>query len=202
MIRAVILDYGGVLVARHPHFPSFIKAAADLGVSAEVLKQSVYGDKNELWDRAKVGAISEEAYWLTIAQRLNLPVDQIKWLRSQVFETVVLHTEFVEYTKTLKNTVRLAILSNAIPSFSDTWKILGFYAWFDVLINSAVEKVAKPDPAIFELAAERIGVPPQDCVFVDDQAKNTNAAARLGFHTILYETHEQAIQELRPLLNP
>jgi hypothetical protein len=37
---------------------------------------------------------------------------------------------------------------------------------------------------------------------VDDQAKNTDAAARLGFHTILYETHEQAIQELRPLLNP
>lgn len=65
-------------------------------------------------------------------------------------------------------------------------------ATFDTLVISAEVGLRKPDPAIFELAAEWLGVAPQGCVFVDDLAHNVRAAERVGMRGVLHTGDEDA----------
>lgn len=61
------------------------------------------------------------------------------------------------------------------------------FARLRAIVVSGREKIAKPDPAIFALACERAGLGPEALLFVDDSRANIEAAARLGFHTHLFE---------------
>lgn len=60
-------------------------------------------------------------------------------------------------------------------------------AHFDVQLISGEVGVRKPDPAIFELAAQQVGVGPQGCVFVDDRQRNVDAARGVGMEAVLHE---------------
>ena len=55
---------------------------------------------------------------------------------------------------------------------------------FDVVVESAVERLRKPDPAIYKLACERLGLQPAGCVFLDDIGRNLKPAAAMGMRTI------------------
>jgi len=63
---------------------------------------------------------------------------------------------------------------------------------FDVVIESAVVGLRKPDPAIYELAAERLGLPPERCVFVDDLPGNLKPARAIGMATVLHRGDAEA----------
>lgn len=68
----------------------------------------------------------------------------------------------------------------------------------DVVV-SGVEGVAKPDPRIYRLAAERIGLPPAQLVFVDDRADNVEAAEELGMHGVVFTDADALVERLRRL---
>lgn len=68
-------------------------------------------------------------------------------------------------------------------TFAETAKRFDFLNEFDGVVVSGEEGVIKPDPAIFELLAERCGLVPGRTLFVDDSAKNIESAGRLGFYT-------------------
>lgn len=63
-------------------------------------------------------------------------------------------------------------------------------AHFDVRVISGEVGLRKPEPAIFELAAQRVGVAPQACVFVDDHERNVVAARRLGMAAVHHRGDE------------
>jgi 2-haloacid dehalogenase len=65
----------------------------------------------------------------------------------------------------------------------EAWPLLGE---LDGVLVSGTERLAKPDPAIFELAAERFGLDPATTVFVDDVQRNVSAAEGCGFHALLF----------------
>jgi 2-haloacid dehalogenase len=67
----------------------------------------------------------------------------------------------------------------------------------DDVVVSGTEKVAKPDPAIFELAVARTGLRAEDLVFVDDSAKNVAAAIESGLDGILFTGADDLRQQLR-----
>ena len=69
-------------------------------------------------------------------------------------------------------------------------------AHFDVVVESSVEGIRKPDPAIYRLACERLGVDPARCVFLDDLGINLKPARAMGMHTIKVVDEDQAIGEL------
>ena len=69
-------------------------------------------------------------------------------------------------------------------------------AHFDVVVESSVEGIRKPDPAIYRLACERLEVDPARCVFLDDLGINLKPARAMGMHTIKVVDEEQAIGEL------
>ena len=69
-------------------------------------------------------------------------------------------------------------------------------AMFDVIVESSVEGVRKPQPRIYEIACERLGVAPARAVFLDDLGINLKPARAMGMTTIKVATEEQAIREL------
>jgi epoxide hydrolase-like predicted phosphatase len=67
---------------------------------------------------------------------------------------------------------------------------------FDVFIESSVEGLRKPDPRIYTLTCERLGVQPSEAAFLDDIGSNLKAARALGMTTIKVDAPEQALEEL------
>jgi putative hydrolase of the HAD superfamily len=71
---------------------------------------------------------------------------------------------------------------------------------FDLIVESAVEGLRKPDPRIYELTCERLGVSPTDAVFLDDLGVNLKSARALGMTTIKVADPEAAVAELAATL--
>ena len=71
---------------------------------------------------------------------------------------------------------------------------------FDVFLESSVEGLRKPDPRIYELVCERLGVPPEEAVFLDDIGANLKPARAMGMTTLKVETPEASLEELAEIL--
>ena len=71
---------------------------------------------------------------------------------------------------------------------------------FDVIIESSKEGIRKPDPRIYALACERVGVAPQAVVYLDDLGINLKPARDLGMTTIKVVSEQQAIDDLSRIL--
>jgi HAD superfamily hydrolase (TIGR01509 family) len=71
---------------------------------------------------------------------------------------------------------------------------------FDVVFCSGDEGVVKPDPTAFEITLERLGVKPEESVFIDDTMQHVEASRKLGLHGILFTTAETLEKELDGLL--
>jgi putative hydrolase of the HAD superfamily len=79
----------------------------------------------------------------------------------------------------------LAILTNNVREFGRYWKATVPIDLFDVVVDSCEEGIRKPDPEIYRRTAERLGVDPAECLFLDDSAANCDAAAAIGMATIV-----------------
>lgn len=89
-----------------------------------------------------------------------------------------------------------ALTNWSAETFPVAKELYGFLARFQSILVSGEERLIKPDPAIFELMLKRIGHPASTCLFIDDSAKNIEAAADLGFDAILFASPEQLQAEL------
>ncbi len=91
-------------------------------------------------------------------------------------------------------------LSNMEPAaFAVRRARFPFMGWFDALVISGLEGVAKPDRRIFEILLRRHGLRPERCLFVDDQARNVDAARELGLIAVQFSSAAQLRRDLRAL---
>jgi putative hydrolase of the HAD superfamily len=67
---------------------------------------------------------------------------------------------------------------------------MNIHHWFDDVISSADVGLAKPDHAIYRLAAERLGLPVEECLFIDDTERNVVAAREVGMAAIHFRIYE------------
>jgi 2-haloacid dehalogenase len=94
--------------------------------------------------------------------------------------------------------VRLFALTNwSAELFPVALERFDFLGLFEDVVVSGVEGVAKPDPRIFALLAERTGLPLADCVFVDDKPENVEAARTAGLDGVLFTGGELLRTQLR-----
>jgi putative hydrolase of the HAD superfamily len=83
--------------------------------------------------------------------------------------------------------VKLGLLSNANRGFTDRLRELGVAALFDDVIGSGDVGLAKPDPAIFRLAAERLALATSECLMIDDQPQHVAGARAAGLRAHHHE---------------
>ena len=106
--------------------------------------------------------------------------------------------ESVEILRELKNKGEsiYALTNWSGETFQIAEERFDFLQWFDGTLVSGVEKMAKPDPAIFHLLLKRYELRAQDCLFIDDSKTNIEAAARIGFETHHFNSAAGLRQEL------
>jgi len=96
--------------------------------------------------------------------------------------------------------MRCYVLSNMEPeAFRIRRSRFPFMHWFEAYVISGIEGVAKPDRRIFEILLHRHGLRPQSTVFIDDQARNVNAARELGLHALAFSSAAQLRRDLEAL---
>ncbi|MFF8249468.1 HAD-IA family hydrolase [Streptomyces griseus] len=106
--------------------------------------------------------------------------------------------EVVALLRRARTHVPLVIVTNATLRLDADLALLGLSDLADAVVSSAVEQVAKPDPAIYRIAAARAGVPPSRCLFVDDRQENVDAATALGMTGVLYREPDDLRRALGP----
>jgi HAD superfamily hydrolase (TIGR01509 family) len=92
----------------------------------------------------------------------------------------------LELVRRLRPRYKLSVLSNADISLRARLERDGVHTLFDDVVVSAEVGMAKPEPAIFRLAAERLGLAPAECVFVDDLDDNVEAAREVGMRGVIH----------------
>ncbi|RLC92337.1 MAG: HAD family phosphatase, partial [Chloroflexi bacterium] len=111
--------------------------------------------------------------------------------------------EVVAAARALRGRYKVALLTNAFPGQDDMIRErfgLDVHTEFDVYVNSAYVGLRKPDPAIFHLTLEQLGVAPQQAVFLDDGLRNVDSARELGIHTVQFVDPATSLAELEALL--
>lgn len=132
---------------------------------------------------AAEGRITAEELW----RRCGFS-DHIQQMEEDYLDTMLeLDPDIPEVLEDLSRHYRLAMLSNDIGSWSRHLRShFGLDEYFEEAIISGDVGVRKPEERIYQLAADRLGLKPQECVFVDDRPGNLEPAAALGMRTILY----------------
>lgn len=106
----------------------------------------------------------------------------------------------VEMLRLAQAHVPVVLVTNATLDVEDDLALLGLAYFADDVVNSARIGVVKPDARIYEIAAERAGVPMGRCLFVDDRAENVEAAVALGMTGVVYGAIADLEEALAPLL--
>jgi epoxide hydrolase-like predicted phosphatase len=198
MIKAVIFDFGRVISAQKP--PSlFRRYEEELGLAAGTINPIMFG--SPAWQETLVGKKTGEEFWHAIGPQLNLHTpEEINAFRRRYRADEAINEGVLDIIRRLHGHYKLAVLSNSPPGLSrwlDEWEVLDL---FDVVFCSGDEGVTKPDPAAFEMTLERLGVAPEETVFIDDSFGHVEAALALGLHGILFTTAEALEGKLDDLL--
>jgi putative hydrolase of the HAD superfamily len=198
--RAVIFDWGGVMEA----LPTEADVAAwerRLALAPGVLPQVLWGD---VWRKLEVGAITDEDYAQHITDELGLPDHEAALHFLQTFYTSDRFNQAViGAARVLRGRYQVAVLSNAFPTQSEVIREqhgIDVHAEFDVYVNSAEVGLSKPDPSIYRLTLERLGVAPEQAIFLDDSLRNVDAARQVGIHAIHFVDPDVSLVELERLL--
>lgn len=172
-MKAIVLDMYGVVIRQtgDDFVPHVQKTFPEKSV------EEIYTP----WLRADIGEIPSLKIWELIGFSGDLAQVEKEYL-----DTLELQDGVLDFLEKAKKTYKLALLSNDSSEWSRYLREkFGLERYFEAVCVSGDLKMAKPDPRMFLLAAERLGVKPEDCIYVDDRRSNLNAAESLGMRPIL-----------------
>ena len=195
--RALIVDMGGVILRTEDPAPR-TALAQQFGMTREELEWLVFESPSA--DAATLGQIPEEEHWATIGRILHLSSAEVAGFRNQFFAGDRENRELVALLRSVRPRVKTGLLSNAWSGARRT--ALEAYSYLDAIdlaIYSAEVGLVKPDPRIYRLMLDRLGMQPSEAVFVDDSQKNVAAAEALGLRALHYDDNDAVLPALRAL---
>lgn len=206
---AVIFDFGGVITSSP--FEAFNRMEAERGLPHNLVRRinSANPDANAwaLFERAEIDSDRFDSLFAEEARSLGheLPGrDVIALLSGDIRPNMVAALDWLK-----ANGYRTGCITNNVPaghgaqmsSTADKAEaIAAIMARFDHVVESSKIGIRKPDPAIYRLACDALGVTPDRCVYLDDLGINCKPAAALGMAAIKVSTSEQALADLEVAL--
>ncbi|MDD5415850.1 MAG: HAD family phosphatase [Candidatus Daviesbacteria bacterium] len=188
MIKAIIFDNAGVIMTEaywlwlHKNIPNLEK------------RRDFFHDISYKVDSS---SISPDQFLNYLAKESGKEAKQVK---KEILSTFVLNKEVYKLMKKLKRNYKIGLLSNFI---SEWLKILlkkfNIKEVFDAMIVSTEHKMIKPDPKMYQLIAEMLGVKPQEAVFIDDRESNITGAVNVGMKGILFNNPQDLKEKLKKL---
>lgn len=202
--EAAIFDFGGVLTT--PLQESFAEFAEAIGVDmsdlVRIMLKAYAGEEDSLVTDFETGRISEEEFSFEFARRVSEVAGreiESQDIVARLFGGMSLEPEMIDLVRRLKSEgLKTALLSNSWGLTSYPRDLLA--ELFEVIVISGEVGLRKPDPQIFRMTADRLGVAPDRCVFVDDHPGHLKAALEERMQTVLHRTPAETIAEIDELL--
>lgn len=197
-IETILFDFGGVLV--EPLDVQAInerrdKLARSLGFDhrQEMWNHFYVG---EVWQATKTGEMTNEEMWDMLLSPFGLEsrAEQAAFTE-QLFAGEGVRPQMRYLLDDLYGRYQLGILSNASDTLETALHSLEIDHYFDVVVNSHRIGVAKPNPAAFHIALDRLDAEPEEVLFIDNQERNAKAAEALGIDSYIYTTVFDLIDE-------
>lgn len=202
-LRCLIVDYGGVLT--NPVQESFgawakqdgLEMAELRSVLAAMLGESADSSPVHGLERGELSAVEFERQLAAALRRTDGAAVPHEGLLQRVFAGMRPSDGMISVVRRAKERgIATGLLSN---SWGLDYNRNGWDELFDALVISGEVGLRKPEPAIYQLAAERLGVAPAECVFVDDLAVNVRGAAAAGMIGVHHTSVESTVAELEAL---
>lgn len=198
MVDAVLFDMGGVIVSGP--WEGFAAYERENGLPEGLIRRinSTNPDANA-WarmERGEIGLREFAAAFEEEAAELGYRVDGMAVLNGLGGE---LRPAVAEAVRRCSERLKTALLTNnyaPMASAERSAELAEVLGWFDVVIESSVVGVRKPDPAFYKLACDALGVDPSACVFLDDLGVNLKPARAMGMTTIKMVDPDEALVEL------
>jgi len=196
-VKGLLVDFGGVLTTNV--FDSFRAFCEGEGLDPQAVKRLFREDPDALAElrRLEKGELTEEDFSVKFGAMLG--VTETDGLIDRLFAGMGADEPMIEAVKTAKRAgVRTGLISNSWGH--GRYDRAAFPELFDGVVISGEVGLYKPEPEIFHLGADRIGLPPEECVFVDDLKENCDGAAAVGMTPILHRGADTTLPELERLL--
>jgi epoxide hydrolase-like predicted phosphatase len=193
----LLIDFGGVLTTNV--FESFRAFCEDEGLEPNAFLDMFRDDAGARRDlrQVEVGLIDEDEFARRIGERLG--IERTENFIDRLFARMAPDGEMVAAVKRVKaEGVPTGLVSNSLGS--GRYDREAFPELFDGVVISGEVGFHKPQPEIFRLGAESIGLPPERCVFVDDLRENCDGAEAVGMTAILHRGADSTLPELERLL--
>jgi epoxide hydrolase-like predicted phosphatase len=206
----VVFDFGGVFTGSP--FLTLSRAVTERGVDAEAGLYEVFGDyardTDHPWHRLERGEISfmdaRGEIMDSSSATLGVQLDLIELFAAFTSDANA-RPDMVELARRIGASGRtVGLLTNNLAEFNDGWRsLLPVDELFSQVVDSSREGMRKPDPAIYHLTQERLGVDdPASVLFLDDAEGNIVAARDVGWHAVRVEADYQlAIDQVDTLLD-
>ena len=198
-LRAVIFDYGKVLTGP-PDPAAYAELQRITGLSADSLDR-VYWKDRRAYDEGKLTGIR---FWRKVVSDAGLDLsdsaieelnlwDARMWTRA---DPAMLAWQLAIKRRGLLTAI-VSNMGDAVHEHME--RELDWLSRFDLLVWSYQLGVAKPDPAIYFFALERLGTRPEETLFLDDKPENVAAAVELGMRGLVFSTVEILREDLAGL---
>lgn len=192
----IFFDWGGV-IANDPGDDFLRQLLKNVGATDEQIAQIM-----PTYMRAFMrGQISEHEYWQQLKDNYALQIPEniagefTKWKGLNANQDIL---DLAEEARS--RGLKIAILSNVMEPSYKVLRDAGHYGRFDEVIASCEVGYAKPDREIYEIALERLDATGEQCIFIDDKQRCLDPAKAMGFTTVLAQSPEQIIRDVRALL--
>lgn len=195
-VKFVYFDMNGCLVRSGSRAAAVL--AQESGVGADVIETTFWQYNDDVCrGDVTVAELNE-----TLSAKLGMEVDWLKFYLAAVEATPGV-SELIHWVAA---NYRIGILTNTMPDLVSPMRANGTLPAvdYDVIIDSSEVRAIKPDPRIFEIAAERAGVSPNEILLVDDDRPNLVAAGKMGWHTMSFDAFhpEESILSVSTALDP
>lgn len=205
--EAVISDFGGVLTT--PLIESFMAFQDQTGITTEVLGKAMAaateanGD-NPLFEMER-GEITEIAFLEQLTDSLEPLLGhrpEMHRFKEIYFEALDPNPAMIELMRELQAAgYRMAMLTNNVREWEPLWRsMLPVDEIFETVVDSAFVGCRKPESRIYAIALDRLRVPAERCLFIDDVEVNCEGAEKAGMTAVHFQDNEQAIAAVRAAL--
>lgn len=193
----IYFDVNGCLV--HFFQRAFARLAADTGAQSDIVETAFwhYNDEvcrgtlsltdfnRKLADRLGIGAVDWQKYYLDAVEPIQPMHELLTWAAERY---------------------QIGLLTSIMPGFLSAMRQSGQVPnlAYDAIVDSSEIGAIKPETAMYEIAQEHAGVPPEEILFIDDSRANLMAAERFGWHVLWFDDAqiEESVQRARQALEP
>ena len=199
MIKAIIFDFGGPIVDWEAGMNAVYRKHED---HRNLERDTLHKFFSDYIVGGLVGDFHIVAdFYEKTKPSIDMTVEELNEVLNEANSTMYVRPERISYTEELRKKYKIALLSNftnGLEKFLE--EVFNIYHLFDLVVSSYNLKIKKPDPRIYEYALEKLGIQPEEAIFIDDLEENVKGAEAVGIKGIIFKNSEQCKLDLDNIL--